>query len=64
MKKQQRPNNSTDKEALTYFVSLQGCYINPEQMHTVRGKEIANDIEAKFEGYKRWAYSQINQLKK
>ena len=59
-----KPQGATDKELLTYFISLQPIYVEPERMHTEQGKAIARDIVSKFEGYKRWATNQINQLKK
>ena len=58
------PKGATDKEALIYLLSLQNNFIRSESMQTEQGRANAKDIVAKFEGYKRWANAQINQLKK
>lgn len=54
---------ATDKDRLTYMLSLQASFVVPENMETEQGKRIAADVLAKFEGYKRWAEKQIQTLR-
>jgi hypothetical protein len=53
----------SDFEVITYQLSLMPIYINTERMKTEIGESVANDIQKKFAGFKKWAEGEIKKVK-